>query len=259
MSATATYTLKKNKKNRLITTYTDTSIGHALRQKHRHDIIDLSRRYELIAPACSYAYRPNVSIKDAVLKHSQDKYFLAVDIKDFFNSINQTILIETLRVNFIDRPVEHWQTLVSECQGPEQLDGIAIGLIPSSVLANIYLINFDHQLISYLNQFTAINYSRYCDDIFISSTDAFDFEKIVAYINQLLAESNLSLNSTKIRYKELKNYHNHFKMLGINIVRGTESNYLTVSRKFKKEMYHSNDSVKYGKQNYINFIETIKS
>jgi len=129
-------------------------------------------------------------LKDFLRKESKNNskncFVLKLDIRKFFDSIDQEILLELIKEKIQD---ENTIWLVGEVikSFPK---GIPLGNITSQIFANIYLDKLDkfakHKLkIKY--------YIRYCDDFIILSCDKLYLQNLVPIINEFL-ENNLKLS-----------------------------------------------------------------
>lgn len=253
MKATLTYQRKEKKgKVRTITTYADNELGEALKTKHIAYKDKLYNIFEANKTNYTYAYQKDFNVKKMVEQHLNSDYFLKVDIQSFFDNIPCEKLISKIpKAEINDEIIE----IIYECScGKEK--GIAIGFIPSPILANIYLENFDKILGKKLEQFDNLVYTRYADDIIISSIREFDADYIIDYIQKLLAEEELCLNKLKIQKSNLVKIGSHIKITGLNIVKGKYSNYISVSRKFKKRTnLETNKNRKKTRKGYIKYNE----
>lgn len=250
MESTVRYKKVINNKSRYITTYKNNSIGRKLRKKHNTDLNTLNNTYENIKCSASYAYQKEISTKDMILQHKNSIHFLKFDIKSFFESIDLNILnciLNDLFIKKFDRMV------IKECKILNKMTSLAIGLKPSAVLANIYLNSFDHILFETCNNLN-LTYSRYSDDIVISSKISFDVSSILNLAIAELDKLNLKLKESKTQIINFNNHTDHIKILGSNIIFGQNGNYITISRKYKnKTKSLPKNNTKKGRQNYINY------
>lgn len=195
------------------------------------------------------AYINGRSIITNANAHKYNDIFICLDIKDFFGSIRLEKLTKTLYYELNKNQINHFtkeqcKELVYSCSNSNV--GVAIGLKPSPILANIYLKEFDGILYGKLKKFEvkSIIYTRYADDITISyrcfnDTDKENINKrIIKLVKTLLKAYCLKLNEKKTRIIDLS-ISNHVRITGINITKD-EHNYrkLTVGRKIKNDLYY---------------------
>lgn len=221
-----------NRKKREIVTYKSDKNGIALKKIHYKMVKILNEKYNFFDK--SFAYKKNSNIVKCVKSHIESSHFIKYDIKKFFNSIDKSILIKAisneLGIDF-KKYNEEINFIFSICFYESRLP---LGLVTSPILSDIYMKNFDLQFNKYLSTYThEIKYTRYADDILISSEDTLsdtelsDLEKV---IENLLSKLHLNINSKKNRKINLLSEGDHFKFLGINIVKGRSENYLTVGK-----------------------------
>ncbi|WOO89105.1 reverse transcriptase domain-containing protein [Mollicutes bacterium LVI A0078] len=246
-----TFPIVTGNKKRLITTYRSNSNGEHLRSKHITALHELEQHYK-IDTEYSFAYLKEQSIKKLVNKHIYNSYFYQFDLSNFFGSIDHQILLSKLK----STDLEFNKQLIAECANNKQV-GLALGLIPSPYLSNIYLTEFDSQLVLRLKKIDdSIVYTRYSDDLTISSKVELDIQAITYIISALLTAVNLELNSSKTKSTQLLNKGQHIKILGLNIVYGQDINYITVGRKFKRHAQFEFDPTrKHAMDSYIKYNE----
>lgn len=244
-----TFPINTGKKKRLITTYRSDQNGQLMRAKHVHSLNKLERYYPS-NNTFNYAYTKGKSIKQLVSKHLSNSYFYQFDISNFFASIDHQILLLYLT----NTDVKFNTELIYECSNARP-NGLALGLVPSPYLSNIYLTHFDYQLAAELKAINPqIEYTRYSDDLTISAPIALDLENLEQIISSLLAPVKLVINSKKTKSTALLTKGQHIKVLGLNIIRGECSNYITVGRKFKRNAsYEPNIARKKAMNAYINY------
>ena len=115
----------------------------------------------------SYACRPGKGLHRAIARAQEfsrrHSWFLKLDVRKYFVSIDHGVLLELLARRFTDRRVvELFGTIVSSYHaGPGK--GIPIGNLVSQHLANFYLGALDHMV----EQRRAGGFVRYMDDILL--------------------------------------------------------------------------------------------
>lgn len=95
------------------------------------------------------------------LKDPQARYYLKLDIRKFFPSIDKTVMMDKLRARIKDEDVlQLCEVVIHEYPG----DGLPIGNYTSQYFANFYLSDLDHEM---KERFHARWYLRYMDDIIV--------------------------------------------------------------------------------------------
>lgn len=237
--------IPKAKGYRKIVTYKTTDNSAYRFHTNAKKSLDLHIRHSKFAKA----YIKHRSIVTNAQAHLYNDMFACLDIKDFFQSINHKKLIAALyheinRTSKKQFTVEQCETLVKSCSLSDK--GVAIGLKPSPILANIYLKEFDTKLYAWLKKQSIPRaiYTRYADDITISFKPVDQnaskiVESIINRVQELLEDFYLRLNVKKTRVIDLR-VSNHVRITGINLVRD-DSDYrlLTVGRKRKDQLFYS--------------------
>lgn len=146
----------------------------------------------------STAYQKGCSIKKNAEYHKDGKYILHTDIVHFFESITRDSLL-----SFFDRN----RDIIRELQLSENdieiiLDLVlynglylVVGSVASPIISNCIMYDFDIRM-SELAKKMNMKYSRYADDIVVSSSDYID-KSILGKIDELLEEYNLKRNVEK--------------------------------------------------------------
>lgn len=153
-----------------------------------------------------YSFRKNISIKDAVnslrrIKNLSKMYGFKLDISNYFNSINPTILLDNLKKDvdedfylfskkiLLDEYVIDNDKLISEKKG------VLAGSPISSFYANYYIREID----SYFKN-EKVFYIRYADDIIIFSNTKEELDVYIDKLTKLLKKYKLSINEDKVKY-----------------------------------------------------------
>lgn len=128
-------------------------------------------------------------IKKQLRNKHDTKYYMKVDIKKFYPSIDTDLLEDMLR-NIIKDP--KMLSLIHDILSLEK--GLPIGMILSQLLANFYLCDVDAQLNSkYMN--------RYADDMVKFFSSKREAHKEIKHLSLLLAEKHLTLKGNYQVYK----------------------------------------------------------
>jgi len=184
--------------------------------------------------AC-YAYTRGRCVKDAMVYHQENKarWFLKMDIKDFFPSITKEVITTLLPRVF---PFNHMDnnTLSELAEVAVNHEGVLPQGSPlSPLLSNLLMVEFDHQLtikLQYLNR-DKYYYTRYADDILISSPYTFRFSELVEAVNETLKVCDLPLkvNNRKTRYQSFSGSN-----WNLGLMYNNQRN-ITIGNKKKKE------------------------
>lgn len=135
-------------------------------------------------------------------------FVLKCDIKKFFDSIDQGILISLIKNKIKDENAIWLLEKIIKSFSALPGKGLPLGNVTSQLFANIYLNELDF----FVKHILKIKYYiRYCDDfIFLEEQDA--LEKIIKSINNFLAQKlKLFLHPQKIIVKK---YHQGIDFLG---------------------------------------------
>lgn len=170
---------------------------------------------------CSYGYRQGKGTQRAIkrvshyIKFFKCRWVVTADIDDFFNSINQEILINQFRLAIDDesivRLIQLWLkmgTIDFRGHWHDSLSGIRQGNGISPLLSNLYLHEFDKIMVQ--NRFGLV---RYADDMVVMCQTRRQAETALSKINDFLLNNlNLKLNFNPV---PITNVENGFSFLGI--------------------------------------------
>lgn len=139
------------------------------------------------------------SYKTYLEPHQGGNFFLRIDLKDFFRSINKNHIRKMLLTNISMPDEEERDYIIKIITEICTLDGILPqGAITSPGISNLVFARMDQRILKYC-QILNIEYTRYADDLLFSSVD-FNFEQngwFLKKIRQRLNEQNFKLNYTK--------------------------------------------------------------
>lgn len=188
-----------------------------LKAKVIQKIIQEELSYALKFNSRSYAYQRGKSPLQAInrVKNIIKSYNFVIrcDIKDFFDSIDQDKLINTLEKIIIDRKILYLLILfikngsLFRGKWSDKLEGIYQGDVLSPLFANIYLHSFD-------THFDKLGYEfiRFSDDLIFFSKNYNEAEKILNLISSYLNIFSLELNQQK---SLIKHKSDKFEYLGV--------------------------------------------
>lgn len=158
----------------------------------------------------AFAYVKGRSTIDAVKRHQRNKsrWFLKLDFHDFFGSSKPEFIIAQLETIF------PFNEIVARPNGREALvkalsicylnNGLPQGTPISPTLTNLFMIPIDHYIAKTAREMTPhLVYTRYADDIILSSDLAFNWREVQDTIVDIVANkfhAPFSLNTAKTRY-----------------------------------------------------------
>jgi len=157
--------LIKDPKERIISAapVRDRVVHHALMNFY-DDVFDRHLIYD------SYACRIGKGTHKAVLRSfhfaKSSRYFLKMDVRKYFDSINHATLKILLSILIKDKTVMDIFSIIIDSDNSHNGKGIPIGNLTSQFFANYYLSAFDHH---FKEKRHVKKYIRYMDDIVIFS------------------------------------------------------------------------------------------
>lgn len=193
----------------------------------------------------TYASLPNRGIHDglnrvrtALKDASNTRYCLKLDLKKFYHSIDQSVLIERLARKIKDETMMGTLVRIIQSYGP----GLAIGYHSSQLLGNFYLCLLDH-FVKY--ELRVKYYFRYCDDIVILAPDKEYLHHLLSRMREVI-EGRLHL-TIKGNYQIFPVEARGIDFLGYVI----RHNYVLVRKHIKQKVARRLHKVKSQKRRYI--------
>lgn len=183
------------------------------------------------------AYETGCSIAKNASIHKNNRHILHLDIQDFFPSISRQHVEQLLNKYSHSLSIDDEDICyildVALYLGKE----VTIGSVSAPLIANRVLFEFDNDLSEYLQkQPQKLVYSRYADDIIISSNNRID-DKIIIAVEKMLAKYKFSLNKEKSYFM-----YNGSRRQITGIVIDNNNDDLSIGtkrmRKIKRDLYH---------------------
>ena len=147
----------------------------------------------------SSASEKGCSILKNAKVHSENSYILHMDIEDFFPSINRKMLIKLFRNNsgvvnelkLSNSDIEYILDIVLY-----KGENLVIGSVSSPLISNLVMYDFDNEVKNMLDKKGEYVYTRYADDIVVSSKQYIPKE-IVSDIENIMAKFSFIPNKEK--------------------------------------------------------------
>lgn len=196
-------------------------IQHFLRERYL-STIDIS--------PYSYAYVRGNSITHNARTHIKNSHFLFVDIRDFFDSIDFETMYEIMSKKLSNvLPANDIRLMLKLCSHENKF---VQGCVTSPVISNIYMFNIDMELSRLAASLPSGVYSRYSDDIVVSSSERI-CEKTLESIQELLRAYHFKINDRKTRFSS---YVERVKITGVRI---KNNHAVSLDTHFKKSLKNS--------------------
>jgi group II intron reverse transcriptase/maturase len=175
---------------------------------------------------CSYGFRPKRSATEALeaIREAGNRghnFVLDGDIRSYFDTIDQSKLIEKVKDRISDRKVlkliRQWLKagVMEDGTVRETLAGTPQGGVISPLLANIYLHELDrtwaekHQSLGVL--------VRYADDFVVMSQRDSQAKEALKRVSQVMSQLGLTLHPEKTRMVDLRHGKEGFVFLGCTV------------------------------------------
>lgn len=163
---------------------------------------------EIVHHNAAYAYCKGRGTKDALIVHQQNKsrWFLKLDIKNFFPNCNKDFIYnQMLMVHPFGVCTQSQKEILKKLIDFCLLDGgLPQGTPLSPIITNIIMTPIDEQLMQKLRSRFGGHfiYTRYADDLLISSEYSFNYTSTVDAVSEVLRECNapFQLKHEKTRY-----------------------------------------------------------
>ena len=223
------FVIKEKTKDRTIITYNKGQYGSLLRKYHEKSLEwfneNIADRNEY-----SFAYHKGVRCADAIREHLKSNFFIKLDIHKFFESITEELFFQLYGDYFNKKITE----MIKCCFYKGSL---SIGFVTSPAISDYFMKGFDKKMARYVKDHPETHYSRYSDDILLSSEETDDdtsLNDLFALVKKELKALHLEINpkklfKTKLSYQE----HNSLSYLGLGISKLDDiDNKVTISKRY---------------------------
>jgi len=172
------------------------------------------------------AYIKGSSVKNNALQHRFNEHFLFIDIHDFFNSIDFDLLLEIMIKIFKNYDKKSLEFLLDICSYKRKF---VQGCVSSPFLSNIYMADFDNNILQAIKDFDTTIYTRYSDDITFSSKNLIDNSI------SLIVENGLKSLKLRINYKKT-HFSSNLQNVKVTGLRIKGNGFVSLDTKFKKKL-----------------------
>ena len=154
----------------------------------------------------SYAYRKGDSVVKNADRHKNSKYLLHTDIINFFPSITRRMLIYYFVKNInivrkLELTKDDIRFVLDVCLYKGKY--LVVGSVASPTIANMVMYEFDNQLMNKLDEKGRFYYTRYADDIIVSS-EKYINDDIINLIEDMMKKYDFNINRKKTYYMNKK-------------------------------------------------------
>ena len=202
-----------------------------------------------MANSC-HGFVKNKSILTNALPHVGAKTLMKFDIKDFFPSITLNLVVQQLR--FFGYGINVSKYIGYLCVNKDFC--LPQGAPTSPYISNLICINIDKRIEGYCKKYN-YKYTRYADDISISSTEYisdYKYEKIKEFIKKVLDDEK-KLYSFKLNEEKCHKFVNGQKMIVTGIVINSKA---TVNKSVYRELDNAIRYIKlFGVNNHVEHLE----
>jgi len=138
-------------------------------------------------------FRTGENTLDNARRHKDNRYFLCLDIENFFPSISYAKVYTVFKAIGYDSHVSHILASLCTCEGKLPQGGVT-----SPALSNIVCIRLDHRISGYAGK-RNIAYTRYADDMTFSSLSPGRLVGAKRVVVEILRDEGFTLNEAKTR------------------------------------------------------------
>ena len=161
---------------------------------------ELKKKQRAVLKIIKQVFKLNFCIKDCAKVHTNQKWIVKTDIKNFYESVSEIQIkdvINRIYANFDNDSIPYnKEEMYAICT----LNGkLPTGAVTSSYIANMVLEPIDIKIKNYC-KIRKINYSRYMDDIFLSGANKNNLRLAEIFTAKLLKENGFKQNDSKTKY-----------------------------------------------------------
>ena len=160
----------------------------------------IKERYlsKLPCSKCATAYIKGSNVLKNAQAHRRNSHFLFMDIRHFFDSIPFDRLFRKLQQEWSPNVLDEGDVgrLLRICSRNRVF---VQGCVTSPALSNYYMVDFDNRMLELIKDLPNGKYTRYSDDIIVSSSERIP-QELALKIAELLGDFGLSVNGEKTKF-----------------------------------------------------------
>ena len=196
-----------------------------LKQLQKELVAEL-KQAGVVEHEAAHGFKAGHGCRSCVAVHQDNHFFLKIDLHDFFPTISRQMVAKALRKEHLDLPHEPgfyaWYFT-------DTTNHLTQGSPSSPFIANIVLKGFDKSFTNWCNK-RELTYTRYADDMLISSDRWFRKESVIETVKAMLPQFTLAEDKTAMGTNYAPCYH-----LGMNI---SNDNQIKIGWRKKKQIQH---------------------
>jgi len=199
-----------------------------------------------------YSYRKGVNVVNAVEKHADSKFFFQSDIENFFGSITKELIKETILSAIEQCPIADIESWIDRILELVTIDGaLPPGYPTSPAISNACLFSFDKRLLAWCDE-NSLVYTRYADDIIISSSDDSWINLLTPKLTELLNEELSETTKLNPQKTKLTRPGEKIKILGVTILPNGK---VSIDGKLKKRTETTMHLLLKDKKMFLSFLK----
>ncbi len=140
------------------------------------------------------AYVKNKNLFHNVSPHSANRYFLCLDLEDFFPSISGGRVANIFRLIGYSWRASYFLSLLCTCDG-----GLPQGAVTSPALSNLAAAKLDRRIAGFTSRRNIV-FTRYADDITLSSNNPAALSRALPTVMRIIQNERFKVNEEKTKF-----------------------------------------------------------
>lgn len=146
---------------------------------------------KLESHSASTAFDPGCSIKHNAAQHVNQKYIINVDVEDFFQNISSFKVYSIFSAIGYNKEIASALTALTTYK-----NSLPQGAPSSPKLANLVCFSLDSRISGFCRKYNLV-YTRYSDDITISTSDRKNIKRTLSFLKYVTSDEGLALREEK--------------------------------------------------------------